>query len=223
VRLTLLLPRRDAFAMKRVALALILLVTACSESNAPSTPGAVNSGPCGAPCGGDIVGKWEFSSYCGSDVYEAPLAGCAEPAIVDRSRLVGVGTEEYGDDGTYSASMTMSGVVRTTYPAGCLTSGGITYASCEQLAAAVSPTSCVVAAAGACECTIQMPPALPGTIMGTYRTDGNVLTVQLTSPSGVSQIGYCVQGDQLTQGVAMDTDAGTALAISTGSVFKRLP
>ena len=175
-----------------------------------------------APCGGDIVGRWTITAYCGpsTQTSQQTLSGCAEPLTRRVSGLTTAGTVEYRADGTYSYDITSSGTSEVTYPAACLNMSGITF-TCEQLTqalqaaapdAGVSSASCVAAAAGGCTCTAVVTGASNGGT-GTYSTSGSLLT-QGTGTSQ-SEVDYCVQGNQLTE---TPRTAG-----SYGLVFEKAP
>jgi hypothetical protein len=218
--------------MKRVALALIALVTACGGSTSTSTDNGA-AAACSAACGGNVVGKWNIVSFCGPSTYQMSTTTCAEPLGVDRAGETVTGTFDYRADGTLTASMTMSGSTRITYPAACLTYGGITI-TCDQLNqamqlggasmadAGITGYSCVAAAAGACACTAQMATqTLSGT--GAYAVSGSVLT-QATGGGSPGQVDFCVQGTRMTQTPRVTGgDAGVSFSSGVGYVLEKQP
>jgi hypothetical protein len=213
--------------MNRVAFGLVALVAACGGSTMSGDNGNA-SATCGvAPCGGDVVGKWNVLSDCGPSTYQQAIAGCAEPLTIQRSGATVSGTFEYRTDGTYSASMTMSGTTQTTYPASCLTFGTYTV-TCDEIQlggmtdAGIASHTCTATATRGCTCTTVIS-GYTQSSAGTYSTNGTILT-QGTGTDAPGRNDYCVQGNRLTE-VARATanDAGVTYAGGTGVVLEKLP
>jgi hypothetical protein len=209
-------------SMKRLGLGLVALVTACGGT----TTSGGGSSACSVACGGDVVGRWEFVSYCGSNVQQTSNGNCT--TTVERLTAAVTGTLEYRLDGTYSMSGTSSGTVRLTYSQACLTYGTLTI-TCDQFSqmlqtqaagadGGLTSASCASVTGGACVCTFAVV-GQPMAITGTYVTSGSVLTMVETS---VSQDDYCVQDDRLTVTPRESGDAGAILSASTGTVWKRV-
>jgi hypothetical protein len=181
--------------MKRLAFGFMALVAACGGSSR-SDNGGNSTGCGGAPCGGDVVGKWTLVSDCSPNPYWMFVAPCVEPNVYEHAGVTVTGTTEYRTDGTYSESITMSGTAHLTYPAACVT------VTCDQIAqfytSGAATYSCAAGAAGGCVCTVQMVGQTTSRA-GTYSTSGSVLTKQDTAISSPARADFCVQGIRFTE------------------------
>jgi len=164
--------------------------------------GSGDGGSCGtvAACGGNIVADWTIVDACLSAGGAAVFGDFCPTATIDGSGIRASGTAAYRADGTFDATITMSGSVAFTLPASCLMMNGITI-TCAQLDQAVKqqqmtdpdPSIQSISCAGtsSCRCTAQMvPQTSPGA--GTYSTSGTTLT-----ENGVESGSYCVKGNEL--------------------------
>lgn len=163
------------------------------------------TGQCGAdfvPCGGDLVGTWNFKTGCIS----APPAslGVTFPAqSFDACTMkpgaavaIGVaGTVSFGSDGTYSADQTVTLNPSIQIANTCLD---------ELTAAEGKPVTCADFA-GTTQgdiCVSTLPPETqPKTGTGTYTTNGNQLTQMENggaTPAANEVTSYCVSGNTLT-------------------------
>jgi hypothetical protein len=164
--------------------------------------GSSGGGSCGdvAACGGDIVANWTIVDACLSASGSAVFADFCPTATIDGSGIGASGTAAYRADGTFDATITMSGSVAFSLPPSCLTMSGITL-TCAQLDQGVKqaqmmdpdPSIQSISCAGtsSCRCTVQMAPQTSvGT--GTYSTSGTTLI-----ENGAESGGYCVKGNEL--------------------------
>jgi hypothetical protein len=154
------------------------------------------------PCGGDLVGTWEYTGACitlpddffgGSDE-ENPFAVCdAQP--VARFTIDIAGTATFGRDGSFMSEQTASvsgGVVVSGACVDQIAEEGGGDLSCEQLGGTPQGSDCVLGSEAE-EPTTDL-------VVGTYTTDGNVVFVNEEGdldPGGSGEE-YCVRGDALT-------------------------
>jgi hypothetical protein len=163
--------------------------------------GSSDGGSCGTvtACGGDIVADWKIVDACLSASGAAVFADCPT-ATIDGSGIKASGMAAYRADGTFDATITMSGSVAFTLPPSCLTTSGFTL-TCAQLDQAVKqaqmtdpdPSIQSISCSGtsSCRCTVEMTPETsPGT--GTYTTSGTTLI-----ENGAETAEYCVKGNEL--------------------------
>ena len=185
--------------------------------------GSSDGGSCGtvAACGGDIVADWTIVDACLSASGSAVFGDFCPTATIDGSGIKASGTAAYRADGTFDASITMSGSVAFSLPPSCLTTSGITL-TCAQLDQAVKqeqmmdpdPSIQSISCAGtsSCRCTVQMAPQTSvGT--GTYSTSGTAVI-----ENGVESGSYCVKGNELhllTSSMAMGSFALTGDVVLT--------
>jgi hypothetical protein len=188
---------RDAFAMRSLALAFVLLAMAGCSTSGDNGSGLIG---CGTPaCGGDLVGKWRIVSFCGAGTYQTTQLYCAEEITIERAGVAVTGTAEYAADGGYTETITQSGTMHITYPASCLaTMMGPT--TCDDVAKLYAGTgsSYSCSDAGGCACTAQL---VNDTFaeQGTYRILGTGVIKQSPSIIMMSPADYCVQGNRLVE------------------------
>jgi hypothetical protein len=199
-RLTKSPARFDAVVMKRLALGVVALVAGCGGSAISGGDGGSNFIGCGiVPCGGDIVGRWRFLSYCGASTYQEFGNGCPEGTTFDRAGVTTTGMTEYTSGWLYTESMTMSGTILITAPASCVASPG-SASPCDWSDGAYrirGSGSCVVTDSGGCACAVQMVDQTRVTTGG-YSFDGRVLVMQPATGGPENRLDYCVQGAHLT-------------------------
>jgi hypothetical protein len=165
-------------------------------------------GMCGddvAPCGGNLVGTWEYTTAClnlppafGGDGEENPFEACSVQPVA-RYDIDISGEATFGADGSFRAEQTQSITGGIVISGACLDeiaqqSGG-TSITCEQFGGVQDGRDCIVGGE-------ETDPETETTI-GTYTTEGTVLTVieegyepDPTDPDPGQE--YCVEGDTLT-------------------------
>jgi hypothetical protein len=210
--------------MRWRGLAFLGSLAACGGTTTSGSGNGGNAVSCNTTaCGGDIVGKWKILSYCGT-TSQTTSAGCAEPMTSDLGGMTVSGTFEYRADGTYTASMTLTGTERVTYPAACLTmTCDKLNESLQQVAdAGVASYTCAAAASGACTCSVTMAATIKPT-QGTYSVSDGVLTEGAAGSQSTSD--YCVQGNGLTVTPRSSSggDAGMVFSGGVGAVLEKLP
>ena len=150
--------------------------------------GMCNSTPGG--CGGDLVGTWEFANTCGQDEIPNPFADC-DGSTFDVQIDDQTGSMTFGDDGSFAQmSMTSSTVTLSVTPDDCF---GFNCAAFEAQLQGDNPDWACEDNMPDCDCTlVQMGMT---DVMGTYETDGNIVTVTVDDVS--ADFEYCVEGERL--------------------------
>lgn len=150
--------------------------------------GMCDSTPAG--CGGDLVGTWEFDNTCGQDEIPNPFADCDGSTFeVQIDDLTGSMT--FGDDGSFAQmSMTSSTVTLSVTPDACF---GFNCAAFEAQLQGDNPNWTCEDNAPDCDCELMQMGMTD--VMGTYETDGNVVTV--TVDGTAVDFEYCAEGDRL--------------------------
>jgi hypothetical protein len=176
--------------------------------------GQTSNGVCSTtfePCGGDLVGTWEYTSGCLGDALN-PFAGDAgspfpecDDAPTTKFNFDVTGTASFGADGSFSDERTQTFSIGYTLSASCISQinrqSGASL-SCSELGGTAQGSSCFI---GSSDDT----PTTDSTV-GTYTIDGDSLTViEEGSDTGDAQQ-YCVNGDKLTVAIT-DPSVGTVL------------
>jgi hypothetical protein len=191
-------------------------------SRSTATGGSVSSGGACTEvtaCGGDLVGTWEVKSQCltfdgDADISYLGLA-CVPNVSTTKGALKVTGTLTLGADGKFKDATTTTGSETWQIDKTCLILSG-TKVSCESIGTTFQGAlmsfgyetfACNNAvASGGCACAATINTAAPngrpggmGTLYndaytrGTYRTDGNKLTLG----DSISYT-YCVTGNTMT-------------------------
>ncbi len=196
-----------------VALTTISYGIACSPDDGTPETNDESDAECSvAPCGGDVVGSWQFTSLCGLGALEQlPVEGCSGTS--DATGLQPTGTVTFAADGNYSVMLSLGGPIRFSFPVSCLTSGSAT--TCEELNQALAPLtqgdaslyeSFTCSGTDTCECVAH----LRGVTLedsGTYVVSGSSMT--MTGMSGeVSHSTYCASGPTLAMQDASEDSSG---------------
>jgi hypothetical protein len=144
-----------------------------------SDPG---SGSCTAftPCGGALVGTWQFNSICVSPPLTVPLANCSTAQYA----LTANGSFGFGADGSIDVSNAKL-AANLLIPPSCIT-GATTCASFG---------SCVSTPNGGCECS--SPTTTTQAQAETYVVSGDHFTVTNLTAGTAQTIYYCVNGTRL--------------------------
>lgn len=163
-------------------------------------------GMCGddiAPCGGDVVGTWEYTAAClnlpdpfGGMGEENPFEACSVAPLA-RYTIDISGEATFGADGSFMAEQTQSISGGIVISAACLdelaAQGGGTTITCEQFGGVPEGRDCLIGGE-------DVEPTTDITT-GSYTTSGDVLMVMEDGfepdPTDLGQQ-YCVQGDTLT-------------------------
>jgi hypothetical protein len=162
-----------------------------------------------APCGGNLVGTWNFISVClnqmalmeGFKIDNCPEATLSD-ATATRTGSVIFTTTDYAVAGTLTVSYTL------TMPASCIDSG----ASCSDFGdslVSANIQSAYCTGDTICVCPIVTAP-ISNSESGTYTTAGSTLSTTPASGTPATS-SYCVQGDKLhVLNVETITDMGVA-------------
>jgi hypothetical protein len=172
----------------------ILCGCSSNESAAPAGPDCTAA----YPCGGSLIGVWNLSNICLSNVQNPFAVQCPSVTNFQMSATVN-GTLEFRADGTYSAGMTTSATDRFSIPTTCL--GGLDCAGYQsrlnQLAAAGTATCTGTATGGATGCDCQYTLSQTDSGGGTYTVSGTTVTLTKAGTFTASTRSYCVQGNNL--------------------------
>jgi hypothetical protein len=160
---------------------------------------------CGrAACGGEIApGRYRVSNYCATlAAAPQPLEGCSAPITVNASGVTMTGQVTFGADKSYQSEVTIAGTIVETFPASCLSRGGIQL-TCAQLDQALKASAgATFKAAGCtgtagCTCTFTVDPR-PSRASGTWATAGTALTLTPSGRPPGRPLPYCVSGSEVT-------------------------
>ncbi len=166
------------------------------------------------PCGGDPVGNWTLSSSCviggweqlGAVMYDEPeCSNALADANVSRT-----GTVTVNADGTYATQSHIAMTMRLVFTSDCVAAmaeletvdAATLQAFCDgaqsgfdepEEDSVITSATCSVSA-GACQCNTTSSQDFSNA--GTYVVDGTTLTTT-TADGEVSEMSFCVQGNQL--------------------------
>jgi hypothetical protein len=195
------------------AVLLAALSTSCGSSG----------GTCGnaAPCGGDVVATWTIASSCVSDTAKSMGNMNCPGATTNTSSLHIGGTATFNADMTYTRTTTTSGTVTTTFPASCLSQGGVTI-TCAELSQLLmqdpSMGSGSCAGTTSCSCTFNAQNA-SSTETGTYTTTAAGVLTLTSSTNGVEEDDYCVKGNTFT--ISPHPGAASSMGVSGTITFTK--
>lgn len=158
------------------------------------------------PCGGDVVGTWNFVGACRSSTLLTDLttelqANCPGASVTSFDIHLS-GTFTFNADLTYSTNASQTVTATEVLPLSCTG-----FSSCAAVQSA-SPTS-VVTCTGTTTCTCRVVGTPPGVETGTYTTSGTNLTT--VGPTDTTTEGYCVENGRLHVITLSDT-TGAAIA-----------
>jgi len=169
-----------------------LLGSGCGGSNHHAPPPSCLEA---APCGGDVVGTWNFLGGCEN----LPAANAESQLSCPGSAIRGFalsfsGQLTFNADSTYTASNWHESVsANETVPLSCV--GLPTCDSLNMTASdATSTTSIMCSGTGTCSCRIAATNNLASDT-GTFTAYGTTLT--MSGPQTSGGFSYCVQGDLL--------------------------
>ncbi len=146
--------------------------------------------PVTAPCGGDVVGTWDYSEACAEGVWEeakkfCPTLGIKKQAGTVQGRVVFNGT-------TVSRAVKLTFTATLNLPQGCL---GNTL-TCQQVQASLqknfTTATCASGGGGGCDCDVSTVLAGTGS-GGGYTLQGN----QIVGADG-NKFDYCVKGPSMS-------------------------
>lgn len=145
-------------------------------------------------CGGDVVGTWDWESWCRTIAPEDLLIPECPEAIVEQE-IVPRGTLSFREDGSYEVAAVYEIQSALLMPLSCL--GG---AGCEALVASLNEQE--EAFLWTCEaegeaCACDRLQELDGSQAGTYEAQDGVLTTYPASEEEARPLVYCVEGDTL--------------------------
>lgn len=133
-----------------------------------------------APCGGDVVGDWNYAAVCSLEPTENPFAADCPSAPPATLYLTPNGTVSFAAGGTYDVDVTFDVTVGFSIPA-----------ECRKLPCGL--LGCTDDGNDGCDCA--MGPISDRSVeTGTWTADGTTLTLR---PDGGSPdvVDYCVAGD----------------------------
>lgn len=187
--------------MKRfLVLSFIGLLSACGSEDSHG-----NSAECSSfyPCGGNLIGTWNLTNICISDMANPFATSC--PSATFQGSADVTGSMEFRADGTYSGGGNITVSEDFTIPNSCL--GSYTCASFQaalvQESEGTGAATCSASrSAAGCDCKYSV--AQTSSAGGTYLISGT--TVTTTKVDGTSSTrSFCVQGNTLLQQVSEDT------------------
>src|SRR4051812_5226188 len=193
-------------------------VAACSGSS--NTGGSLDGGLGGglpaactafAACGGNIVGTWHITAYCGPGASQTqPVMGCAGGTV--KGTFTATGTAVFNADSTYTATTTATGSETALIPNSCLT--GTTCADVQNnlVNGPVMSATCTSDNTN-CTCSLVLAPQTQ-TTMGTYAVTGTTLTTTPNDGSMADSSPYCVSGNQLSI-QSTDTNGMSLVLVAT--------
>jgi hypothetical protein len=157
--------------------------------------GGGSGGSCGAaPCGGDLVGAWNFSDICLDEAalsadFQAFCAGASISAL----NISYTGSIEF-TAGNYTVDATSSQSFTVSFAVACLNGG-----TCADYAAALEATAdpgTTASCSGTttCTCMVDTGPQ-PAAESGGYTVSGNTVTTTPSDGSAADTLSYCVKGD----------------------------
>ena len=176
---------------RAMTVAFAALVAGCGPSSGSGTngpPGCLQA----QPCGGNVVGTWNFLGACTSPVFfsetNSDLQAACPGASVTAFDLGFSGTVTYNADLTYSANANETIDVTEMIPLSCLG-----FATCAAVVSD-SPDS-TLSCTGTTVCTCHVTGSSPGIETGTYTLSGTNLT--MVGPDHTSTDAYCVENGSL--------------------------
>jgi hypothetical protein len=186
-------------------------LASCGGASEPIAPfefqDAGAASPCGAvrPCGGDIVGTWEFTSVCAAPLPPLPaFPSCPESSVQSSPHLRG--NAIYRSDGTYRTARAIGAMLAIHFPASCL--GELNCSELEQRYRTGDSFDSVACSAGSDGCHCEVTKTSTETVEEGHFTvtDGRLF---MTSSTGQGRsTAYCVQGSELVE------QLGTAVTIA---------
>lgn len=151
------------------------------------------------PCGGDVVGTWDYSAGCTGDPWEAARKTC--PALGVKSQKGTVKGRITFTANTVTRAATVAYTATLTIPTSCLAGGTIT---CADVATAFQKSfnsATCAQATGGCDCDVASTQSITGS--GTnYTISGNQLTLQ-----DGNKYDICVKGSTLQSTHVSGTNA----------------
>jgi hypothetical protein len=179
---------------KLVSAALVLMAPVITTCDGDEDDDA--NCPAFLPCGGNVVGSWEFKEFC-LELLQDPTGGECPTATFSTSGVQTSGTVTYNADMTGTTNTAISGTITVNIPSSCL--GGMT---CGQVNAdiqqAIRPggdlaelymaASCTGGNLCICSLVLRSTMMMAG---GPWSTSGNILS------QGNDPMEYCVQGNDL--------------------------
>jgi hypothetical protein len=130
----------------------------------PAKPGLAASSCSFTPCGGSVLGAWDFSESCAAPI---SMGDPACPASSGSVTPAYTGKMVFNQDSTYYRSISVTGPLTLNLPASCVT------VPCSQIAHGMNKTgyytgvTCSSTGSGGCSCTGQMAGS-PQVDEGTY-------------------------------------------------------
>jgi hypothetical protein len=171
------------------------------------------------PCGGEVVGDWNFVEQCDSPASFAASAASfsmmAAQSWCPGQTLVGLEPQASGSlrldaAGSYSLALVFGGYIVINFPAPCI--AGV---SCDDATAGFqaqidegtypNPNVVSISCSGSSNCLCRAAVDVRRSDTGTYASSGSILTFTATG-GGVTNKGYCVVGNALH---LLDTSMGS--------------
>jgi hypothetical protein len=187
--------------MHRIAIALLgavvaaLLPAGCGSSGT-SCPAAFT------PCGGSLVGTWNYQTACGA----SSLVTMSCPGATSDIAPGASGTFTFNADGTFTELLTVSESGTATLPASCL-NGPASCAALDTTSSVsglnIAVTGCTGTVTQSCTCTFSETGTL--TLTGKYTTAGNDVTMIAAGSTTGTPTPYCVSGSALELAASSST------------------
>ena len=155
------------------------------------------------PCGGDVVGTWDYSAGCTGDPWEAARKNCQALGVKNQKGTV-KGRLIFTSN-TVTRAATASYTATLTVPSSCLFGGAVT---CPQVEAGLknsfNSATCTTTLGG-CDCDVATTQSITGT--GTnYTIQGNQVVLQ-----DGNKYDYCVKASILQSTHVAGTNAETGV------------
>jgi hypothetical protein len=175
---------------------------ACSGGHGGDGSQLLGACPTMTNCGGNIVGTWSVSNFCGpgaNSTKAGVLMNC--PSSSATANAGATGTLTFNADSTYTVTLTSTGGGTDVFPKSCL--NGSTCAEVQQTiqqsptAAQFSSLTCPDDGTN-CNCTFVLAPQT-NTDTGTYSVSGGTLTTTPSAGTGMpGATQYCVNGNEVS-------------------------
>lgn len=216
-------------------------LAACSGSSSGGGGAGANEAPPFQTCGGDVVGSWNAVNEHEPPVTNPNVNACwnlqgdyASGTYGASSRYPNPERREtrlrFQQDGAYTFSQTLSGIVHTSYAPECLVSAQGKSPTCDELQTALRnsgigegsyfDTTCAARAGGGCDCSVRVE--MVGGSQGTWKTEAGGITLtrdaNLPAPHELT-VAYCVNA----AGLRFDAPIDGFIRNVSGSTFAREP
>jgi hypothetical protein len=192
---------------------LVGVIAACSSSS--NSGGSLDGGLGGtgtgggsppsctafSACGGNIVGTWHITAFCGPGTTQTqPVDMC--PGGTVTATFTGTGTMVFNADSTYTFASTTMGTGTAVLPNSCLTGTTCAEVQTSLVGGQITSATCTGDNTN-CNCKLVIAPQ-QSMVAGTYTVSGTTVTTTPGDGSAGGSAQYCVNGTQLS---TQSTDA----------------